>query len=102
MAALDRTIHHRNGSRASDTLGPPANLLRGHSDGPGERPWLHDHDARRALRLRLLLDCLEDADGRHLARSDTDSRTMCQEVEHPWPGASRSIEALLCHQWRRA
>lgn len=101
MAALDRTIHHRNGSRASDTLGPPPNLLRGHSDGPdqhvAERPWLHDHDVRRALRLRLMLDCLEDADGRRPAHGDIDSRAMREEVEPAWPGASRSIEALLCH-----
>ena len=101
MAALDRTVHHGNGSRVSDGLGPPPNFLQGHSDGPnqhvGERPWLHDHDVRRALRLRLMLDCLEDADGRHPAHGHTDSRTMRRQVGHAWPDDSRSIEALLCH-----
>src|SRR4051812_14816378 len=68
MATIRRTIHHGDVDRAPDAIGGALILLMADRNFLGccfrEQPRLHDSGRLRALRLRLLLEHLEETGAR--------------------------------------
>ena len=94
MAAFSQFNHHGDCSRPLEVLGRPATFLRSHPDRHARaRPWLHDIDRHRALRLRFLLGCLAGP-GAEPHGNDGTSSSVMRQIEPARLHAARAIDAL--------